>query len=125
MKLYRTYAELMISGSVSELQEVRTKIEGINDGGSIEIHFNTEGDAQPFDALEKRMIVRTGEAPAFAEISEGIGVVLTGNIESLLVFASFFDFEAESEAGSHNHWDEACDSNYVSLGTLPIVVAVA
>ena len=125
MKLYCMEDEVSIAGSVAELQEAKSKIEAIEDGKSIELKFDTSGNSEGFGALESTMIVQAGNGPAFAEYKEGLGVIFIGNVDSLKVFASFFDFEIGSELGCHYHWDEACDSNYVASGTLPIVVAVA
>ncbi|GGB22412.1 hypothetical protein [Agarivorans gilvus] len=125
MKLYRMDDEVSIAGSVKELQRIRSRIESIGENESIELSFDAEGCSGGFGTLEKAMIIKAGRGPAFAKYEDGVGIVLTGNIESLKVFASFFDFDPDSEVGCHYHWDEACDSNYVASGTLPIIVAVA
>jgi len=124
MKLYCMEDEVSVAGSVSELQEVKSKIEAMSDGQLIELNFDTSGNTQGFGKLEPTMVISVGQGPAFAEYKEGLGIIFTGNLESLKVFASFFDFEEGSELGCHYHWDEACGSNYVASGTLPIVVAV-
>ena len=125
MKLYRSEDEVSISGDVTELQGIRLKIESINEKETIEFSFDTDSSSEPYKCLEKTMIVKADEGPAIAAYEDGTGIVVSGSIRNLDVFASFFDFEIDTESGCHNHWDEACGSDYVADGTLPIVVAVA
>ena len=116
--------EVSIAGTVNELQKVRASIAGIRNNEQVILDFETEGDPEPYGVLESTMIIKTGNGPAFAEYQENVGIVVVGNISSLESFASFFDFDTDAELGDHNHWDDACDSDYVTAGTLPIVVSV-
>ncbi|PUA27418.1 MAG: hypothetical protein B0W54_12615 [Cellvibrio sp. 79] len=125
MKLYCTKDEVSINGSVLELQEIKSKIEAMKEGDLIQLQFDTTGNTQGFDILESTMIIRAGSGPSYTSYQKGIGITFTGGIESLKAFASLFNFEEESELGCHYHWDDACDSNYVASGTLPITVAVS
>lgn len=125
MKLYRSEDEVSISGDVTELQGMRLKIESIKEKEAIEFYFDTHSSSEPYKCLERIMIVKAEKGPAIAVYEDGTGIIVSGNIRNLEVFASFFDFEVDTESGCHNHWDEACGSDYVADGTLPIVVAVA
>lgn len=125
MKLYRSEDEVSVSGDVAELQDIRLKIERIKEKEEIEFIFDTDASSEPYKFLDKSMIVRAGEGPALAVYEKGMGIVVSGSLKNLEVFASFFDFEEDTESGCHYHWDEACGTDYVASGTLPIVVAVA
>ncbi|MGY0218402.1 Imm32 family immunity protein [Endozoicomonadaceae bacterium StTr2] len=124
MKLYRSDDEICVAGTVSELQQVRSQIENINEGGSITFTFDTSGSSTYYSALEESMIIKSGTGPALATYQKDLGIVVSGNLESLKSFASFFDFDEGDEAGCHNHWDSACGSDYVSDESLPIIVAI-
>ncbi|EHR6782928.1 hypothetical protein [Vibrio parahaemolyticus] len=125
MKLYRSDGEIEISGSVEELQKVYKKIDSIQGKAQIVFEFDTNGSSGPYDFLESNLIVIVTNGPAIARYIDDEGVVIEGNVASLKVLASFFDFDLDTEAGCHYHWDEACDSQYVAPGTLPIVISIA
>jgi len=124
MKLYRSEDEVSVSGNVTELESMRLKIERIKENEAIEFTFHTDSNSEPYKSLERSMIVRADEGPAIAVYEKGVGVVVSGSLKNLEVFASFFDFEKDTKSGCHYHWDEACGSDYVADGTLSIVVAV-
>ncbi|MDN3617211.1 hypothetical protein ACFFUS_00065 [Vibrio gallaecicus] len=124
MKLYRSDDEIEISGSVEELQKVYKKLNSIQAKAQIVFEFDTNGGSGLYDFLESNLTVTVINRPASARYVDGKGVVIEGNVVSLKVLASFFDFDLEAEVGCHYHWDEACDSQFVAPGTLPIVISI-
>lgn len=125
MKLYRTDDEASITGTVSELHGIRNSLIGFNTPQALELHFDASGNAAPYEKLEATLVVKLGDGPANLYLDESLGLVLTGNKESIDVFSSFFDFEGNSSSGSHVHWDECCDSTYTNAKTISLVVSVA
>lgn len=125
MKLYPTDGEASIFGSVAELQEIRNRLEGLNTLEPMELHFDASGSAAPYEKLEATLTVQLRDGPACLCLDDKLGLVLTGNKESVDVFSSFFDFEENSTSGSHLHWDECCDSTYTAAETISLVVSVA
>ncbi|MFA0570182.1 hypothetical protein [Vibrio gallaecicus] len=125
MKLYRSDDEIEISGSVEELQKVYKKLNSIQDKAQIVFEFDTNGGSGHYDFLESNLTVTVINIPASARYVDGKGVVIEGNVASLKVLASFFDLDLEAEVGCHYQWDEACDSQFVAPGTLPIVISIA
>lgn len=111
MKLYCMDDEVPVFGSVSELQEFKSKIEAMSDGQLIELNFDTSSNTQSFVKLEPTMVIKVGQGPALSEYKKGLGIIFTGNLESLKVFASFFDFEEGYELGCHYHWDRLVVKN--------------
>ena len=124
MKLYRTVDELEISGSIHELAEIHKSLISASDNYNETFIFDKLGSAKSYDLLEGKLTISTSHEPACASYNENLGVVITGNVASLKVLASFFDFELDASIGEHYHWDNACDLEYTSENTLPIVVSV-
>ena len=125
MKLYRTLDEVEISGSINELAEIHKSLMSASDNYNETFIFDTSGSSKSYDVLEGKLTISTSPKPACASFDENIGLVITGNIASLKAFGSFFDFELDAKTGEHYHWDNACDPEYTSKDTLPIVVSVA
>lgn len=125
MKIYRTTDEVEITGSVEELREVFLKLEAVEENDMLIFEFDTNGSPEPFDYLESNLKLIVSNGPACASYKDAEGLKIQGDKQSILVLASFFDFDIGTESGSHNHWDEACGSNYVSENTLPIVISVS
>ncbi|MEG3755746.1 hypothetical protein [Psychromonas arctica] len=125
MKLYRTLDEVEISGSINELAEIHKSLMSASDNYNETFIFDTSGSSKSYDFLEEKLTILTSPKPACASFDENIGLVVSGNIASLKAFGSFFDFEFDAKTGEHYHWDNACDPEYTSRDTLPIVVSVA
>ncbi len=125
MKLYRTDEEASISGSVSELQGIRSRLDGLNTLELVEFHFDVNGSAEPYEKLEATLALQIGSGPACLSLDDKLGLLLTGNKESIDAFSSFFDFQEGSTSGSHLHWDECCDPTYTAAETISLVVSVA
>ncbi|WP_341665430.1 hypothetical protein [Vibrio sp.] len=125
MKLYLSKGEVLISGDVLDLQNIRACIEKIKDNDMLTFTFLTDANPAPYDFLERNLIVRATSGPANASFIEGEGVIVEGSKANLDIFASYFDFDVGTAPGCHYHWDEACGADCVAAGTLPIVVAVA
>jgi hypothetical protein len=124
MKLFRSLDELEISGSVSELAEIHKSLINATENYSETLFFDTSGSPKPYDFQEKKLTISISPDPACALFNEELGVVITGNVASIRVLASFFDFELDAKTGEHYHWDNLCDSEYTSENTLTIVVSV-
>ena len=124
MKLYRTTDELEISGSVAELAEIYKSLNGVTENYSETFIFETIGSPEPYDFLEKQLKISTNSEATCVTFNQIEGVVIKGNINSLKVLASFFDFDTDANVGDHNHWDNCCDSKYTAESTLPIVISV-
>ena len=125
MKLYRTDDETSISGTVAELQRIRNRLNSLSALNPIELNFDVNGSATPYEKLEPTLTVCLGRGPACLSLDDKLGLLLIGNKESIGVFSSFFDFESGSFSGSHLHWDECCNSTYTSAETISLVVSVA
>ncbi|KAF7786172.1 hypothetical protein PRUB_a0650 [Pseudoalteromonas rubra] len=125
MKLFRTIDELEISGSIRELAEIQRSLENANDAYNRTFTFDNSGSPEPYEFLEAQLKVCISSGAACATFSDNEGVKISGNLESLRVLASFFNFELDAVPGEHNHWDEACDSSYFASGSLPLVVSVS
>jgi len=125
MKLFRTIDELEISGTVSELTEIKCSLEKAEDGLVYVFKFDCSGSSMSYDNLEPELKVRVSSGPACATFREEDGVTISGDLKSIEVLASFFDFDTNASSGEHCHWDEACGSEYVSTNTIPMVVSVS
>jgi hypothetical protein len=124
MKLYRTIDEVEISGSINELAEIHQSLISASENYNETFIFDTSGSSKPYDFLEGKLTISISFKPACASFNEKTGLVITGNVASLKALGSFFDFESDAKAGEHYHWDNACDPEYTSEDTLPIVVSV-
>ncbi|WP_046005560.1 hypothetical protein [Pseudoalteromonas rubra] len=125
MKLFRAIDELEISGTVSELAEIKRTLEKAEDGQVYVFTFDCSGCSMSYDSLEPELKVQVCSGPACATFREEGGVTIRGGLKSIEVFASFFDFDLDSASGEHYHWDEACGSEYVATNSIPMVVSVA
>lgn len=125
MKLYRTLDEIEITGSIEELAEIHKSLINASGDYNKTFVFDTSGSSKSYGFLEKNLTISISSKQACALFDEHKGLVITGNLDSLRVLGSFFDFESDAKSGEHYHWDSACDPQYTSENTLPIVVSVA
>ena len=118
--------ELEISGSAGELQSVRRKILELVDSEKSQISFNADVsiDPEPYDSALSKLVIVKGHFSASVSLRGGADVYVEGSVDCLEGFASFLDFDAEDQSGTHSHFEYFEGNDWISSDSVPLVISV-
>jgi hypothetical protein len=113
-----------IEGTGDELLSVRDRIRLLAQTGLGEIAFPAEemGSPAPYDSWLKKLIVSVGTDALMISVEETRELKMVGNVKSLDILASYFDFERDTISGPHLHLEYIPGDKWISEAAEPVVV---
>ena len=115
-----------VSGTLSELANVASEIDGVASSAKafVEVVGETDGSPAPYDRLLACMRVTSGNGPVrISEHPQGV-LHVTGGSQELAALESYFLFGPDATRGAHNHYEYFPGNEYVTADSLPLVVSV-
>jgi len=123
--VYTPPDELYISGSISEIAKIRTKLLSLSDGTVNEIIVEAETDFDPSPYKKALNIIKGNVTGGPIKISVVNDVVIVeGSKESFDTFSSYFDFDVNDKSGSHRHHEYFEGDSYVLPNSVPMVIGI-
>ena len=89
----------------------------------ISLEANTDIKPEPFNRVLKRLIIYKCSGPTLVKEING-ALVVSGSLENLERFLSFFEFDKESKTGEHSHFDYFEGDIYVHQDSKSMVVTL-
>jgi hypothetical protein len=123
MVIRATDAELEISGSQRELNALADRIETIGVKGEVAQIAEAGADPRPYDRCLVYLKVRASNGPTRVAVV-GDELVVTGAMEMLGKFASFFRFDPADQPGAHHHHDWFDGHGYIAEDSRSLVISV-
>lgn len=122
-----TSDEIDIAGSLHDLDAVRTSIERFTRANerSVSIAATLEADPAPYQYLLRELqIVRAGGPTRVSVVGTEV-LLVSGSVENLVRFASWFNFRSDAQPGDHHHHDCSQGDPFVASDSLSLVVSVS
>lgn len=117
--------ELELSGTVDELQTVRNATLELAQTTASEITFDCDAsiNPKPYNLALSKLIIRKSQLPTNVSL-ENDELCVEGSPQSLKAFASFLDFDANSNSGRHSHFEYYEGNQWISPNSTPLVISV-
>ena len=119
-----TESELELSGSISDLQQIRDALLDIGNVSRVAIDANCDVAAAPYDRVLKRIEVELLDGPVRVTVVND-SLQVTGGDQMLEIFASFFDFDPSAGPGAHCHHDWLDGDVHIAEDSRSLVISVA
>jgi hypothetical protein len=121
---YSAPDELDISGSVSELQDVRRAVLKVaKSGARVEIDADRLVDPDPYKSVLSKLIVTTDTRPTKVSVTNE-AIFVAGAPNCLEALASFLDFKTNASKGDHSHYEYYEGNNWIAPDSVPLVISV-
>jgi hypothetical protein len=85
---------------------------------------DTSASPQPYDALLAGVEFEKGTGPILVSLDSRQCLRVTGSIENLRTWCSFFVFPPDAKEGTHHHPEYVDRSEYIDRGTLSTIIEV-
>jgi len=117
--------ELDITGTVPELDDVRTAIlEAVKStAAQVEFKADTSIDPSPYDATLSRLVVEMGTGPTKVSVTNG-AIRIVGSPSSLEMLASFLNFKPDAQRGDHTHYEHYEGNQWIAPDSVPLIFSV-
>lgn len=118
-------ASPMITGSLNELNVVAislSKFLAANDQRTF-LPADTSGSPGPYRTLLRGLEIEKGSGPILVSLN-GRALCVTGSIENLALWCSFFKFPVNAEEGTHHHPENIDRSGYIHPHTMSVIIEI-
>ena len=123
--IYTPPNELDISGSVSEMTNIKNNLLSFSEESSTEytIKADKDIDPSPYEKALKSLKVHVTSGPTKISVANE-QVIVEGSRSSFEVFASYFNFSEGDLPGSHNHHEYFKGDDYIHPDSVPAVIGI-
>jgi len=124
MHVYITEDQPAIEGTVDEFRDVAEYIQRSKIGSIKEYELSQRATASPYEGLLEKLVLDCNGSK-IKGILEGSTLILEYGEEYAEIVASYFEFDSDSEYGTHWHFDQYGNEDYFDLESIDMVVQVA
>jgi hypothetical protein len=72
----------------------------------------------------QELLIMRGDGPTRVQFRGTESLVVSGAIENIEKFGSWFDYPASAESGAHGHFEFFEGNEYISSDSVPLVIGV-
>ncbi len=114
----------MITDSVMGLNALAARLAKFltSDDKCLFIAADTSGSPQPYDALLAGVEIEKGTGPILVARDSSKGLRVTGSVDNLKTWGSYFSFPADARHGDHHHPENVDRPNYIDSRTLSVII---
>ena len=115
-----------ISGTCDDLQRVRQQIVKFlhADTNSLIIEALTDADPSPYDLMIGNLLIKKGQGPTNVSLKQKKILEVSGAVDNLEAFTSFFEFGTDTASGEHRHYEYYEGNEWIDKNSEPVVIAV-
>jgi hypothetical protein len=115
--------ELMLLDSLRGMNALHSRLEAFLDSEAASLRLDADqwGSAEPHDELLAGLEVRKSTGPIILSMTPQRWLHLTGSVENLRRYTTFFRFEAEEE---HHHPEHMDAEGYISPISMTMILEV-
>jgi hypothetical protein len=95
----------------------------LSNSSQLAVPADQSGAPAPYRELLGGLEIRKTEAPLFLSLTPNRWLLLTGSQQHLTRYVSFFRFD-EDEEGAHHHPEHVREAEYMSSGTMSLIIEV-
>jgi hypothetical protein len=125
---YRPPDQVEITGTVQELQAVRAGILYLVTDGTPMLPYmvaaRTTGLPAPYAHWLAELMVTVSESAIRASVVGETKLMISGALDKLDVFASFWDFAPDTASGTHSHHEYFEGNHWIERDSIPLVIGV-
>lgn len=117
--------ELEISGSQSDMSKIQSYLLTLSENSYPDYAISADHQFDPSPYKKALSSLRIGIASGPTKITViGAEMIIKGSVASLAVLASYFDFDKDDFAGTHNHHEYFEGNTYIHPASIPVVIRI-
>jgi hypothetical protein len=123
---YSPTSDVDLSGSLTELHDLRASILALLDSLAHEMTIETDGkfNPSPYEFRLRALSIKKGQGPVLVSITPEQVLQIKGAADNLRAFTSFLDFPPDDPFPSHIHYEYYPDNEWIAPGSLPLVLSI-
>jgi hypothetical protein len=123
------YAEregIEICGTCDDIQRVKQQIQAFlhTDTDTLLIEALSNADPSPYDLIIAKLLVKKGQGPTKVSLEQHSVLEVSGGLDNLEAFVSFFEFDIEAASGEHRHYEYYEGNQWIDKNSESVVIAV-
>lgn len=126
MRVYFSdHSDPMITDTVAGLNAIASRIKDFLESDDFELFIKAEdsGSPEPYDKLLSGVRLKKSNGPIMVSLHQN-GLHVTGSLENLKTWGSYFKFSLKATEGDHHHPEYVQRKEYISPASLSVIIEV-
>jgi hypothetical protein len=123
---YSPSSDPVITDTLSGLNTLSAQLQSFlaSEEKRLFVRADTSGSPEPYASLLDGVEFKKSTGPILVSIEPAVGLQVSGSVENLCIWCSYFQFPASAVEGDHHHPEHVQRSGYLDSNTLSVIIEV-